>query len=305
MQPGFSCVPEILGFSWVNLTKSDFILTLSWIEPDIIKRCCCPSLILAIAGPWLCVLGGVFVEKAITRCLTGYIWLGGDPFETNEWFLMARLFAALKTAISRLDDYYKLFVPDLPLLEEVGRYPFIAEYGAERIKFTYINRPYQDKLLYFAKLDDEPDTLIVVKFVQQYNADAHHLLAAQDLAPNLRYCGIDDNVRYGNQFMIVMDYSDLLSSSTLLTVKQYNRVEKAIKILHEKDMVFGDLRLPNILVGGDSAMLIDFDWCGKAGQDHYPPEMNHDESIGWHPDVGPGCRMYPDHDIHMLKKLKL
>jgi len=216
---------------------------------------------------------------------------------------MARLFTALKTAISRLDDYYKHHVPDLPPSKLV-RYPFIAEYGAERIKFTYINRPYQDKPLYFAKLDDKPDTLVVVKFVQQYNADVHHLLAAQDLAPKLRYCGIDDNMRYGDWFMIVMDYSNLLPSSTLLTVEQYNHVERAVKILHEKDTVFGDLRLPNILVGGDSAMLIDFDWCGKAGQDRYPPEMNRDESMGWHPDVGPGCRMYPDHDMHMLKKLK-
>ena len=287
----------------MNLTKSDFSLTLFWIEPDIVERCCCSSIILAIAGPWLCVLGGVFVDKAITQCLTGYIWIGGDPFEINKWFLMAQLFTALKAAISRLDNYYKYHVPDL-LPSKAVRYPFIAKYGAERIKFTYINHPYQDKPLYFAKLDDKPDTLVVVKFVQQYNADTHRLLAAQDLAPKLRYCGIDNNMRYGNQFMIVMDYSDLLPSSTLLTVEKYNHVEKAVKILHEKDIVFGDLRLPNILVGGDSAMLIDFDWCGKAGQDRYPPEMNRDESMGWHPDIGPGCRMYPDHDMHMLKKLK-
>jgi len=48
----------------------------------------------------------------------------------------------------------------------------------------------------FAELDDEPDTLIVVKVVQQYNVDAHHLLAAQGLAPKLQYCGTDNNVRY-------------------------------------------------------------------------------------------------------------
>ena len=68
----------------MNLTKSDFSLTLFWIEKDIVERCCCPSIILAIAGPWLCVLGGVFVDKAIIQRLTGYIWLGGDPFETNK-----------------------------------------------------------------------------------------------------------------------------------------------------------------------------------------------------------------------------
>ena len=50
----------------------------------------------------------------------------------------------------------------------------------------------------FAELDDKPDTLIVVKVVQRYNADAHHLLAAQGLAPKLRYCGTDNNVRYGD-----------------------------------------------------------------------------------------------------------
>ena len=252
----------------------------------------------------MCVLGGVYVNRVITQRLTDYVWLGGDPFETNEWFFIARLFTTLKTAISRLDNYYNLHVPDLPH-SEVGRYPFIAEYGAERIKFTYLNRPYEDKLLYFAKLDDEPDTFIVVKFVQRYNAYAHRLLANQDLAPKLRYCGIDDDVRYGNRFMIVMDYIDLQHSSSYLTVEQYNSVEKAIGILHEEEIVFGDLRPPNVLVGDASAMLIDFDWCGKAGQDCYPPEISRDKSIGWHPDVGPCCCMYPDHDIHMLKKFKL
>jgi hypothetical protein len=59
-------------------------------------------------------------------------------------------------------------------------------------------------------------------------------------------------------------------------------VRKAISILHEKNIVFGDLRRPNVLVkrviksGGDGggtwcAKLCDFDWTGKEGQGRYSP----------------------------------
>ena len=72
------------------------------------------------------------------------------PLIQTNGFFTERLFMALKIVISCLEDYYKLLVPDPPLLEEVGRYLFIAKYGAERIKFTYLN-PYENKFLYFCR----------------------------------------------------------------------------------------------------------------------------------------------------------
>jgi len=257
----------------------------------------------------MCVLGGVFVEKTITQPLTDYVWLGGDPFDSTRQVFAVRLFTALKSAISSLDKYYKALGQNLRSLTAkttVSPFPFITEYGAEKIKFTYSSRlvsEYRYKLLFKARLDDMHNTQVVVKFAERYNVEAHRLLAAEDLAPKLRYSSTDNNIRYGKRWMIVMDYVDLEPLSDCLTEAQYKRVKKAIKILHSSNMVFGDLRPPNILVGGNTAMLIDFDWCGEAGKGRYPPEINPDESIGWHPDVGPNCLMSPDHDIHMLEKL--
>ncbi|KAI0244944.1 hypothetical protein BJV78DRAFT_1098897, partial [Lactifluus subvellereus] len=48
------------------------------------------------------------------------------------------------------------------------------------------------------------------------------------------------------------------------------RVKQAIRLLHSRKLVFGDLRLPNILVKDESVMFVDFDWCGKAGEARYP-----------------------------------
>jgi len=80
---------------------------LSRIEKDLINRSCCPSIILAIAGPWMCVLGGdEVVDKAIVQPLTDYIWLGGDPFDSTRQVFAARLFTALKSAIKSLEKYY-------------------------------------------------------------------------------------------------------------------------------------------------------------------------------------------------------
>ena len=290
---------------------------LSRIEGRLIHQCHCSSIILAIAGPYLCVFGAVYSEGMIAQPLTDYIWLDDDPFNSQKHVFVARLFTALKSAISSLSNYYNALDPNLPpwnpldslnssIPSSVSPYPNITEYGPDKIKFTYVSRfTFQNlyKLLYKATLNDMPNTPILVKFTQRYNAEAHRLLAAEGLAPRLHYSSTDVNVRYGQRFMVVMDFVDLEPPSDYLIEDQYNSIKKAIGILHSNDMVFGDLRLPNILVGNNTTMLINFDWCWKAGKDCYPPNMNRDKSIDWHDDAGPGRLMSPDHDMYMLAKL--
>jgi len=62
----------------------------------------------------MCVLGGVFVDKAIIQPLTDYIWLGGDPFDSTRQVFAARLFTALKSAIKSLEKYYQALALSLP-----------------------------------------------------------------------------------------------------------------------------------------------------------------------------------------------
>jgi hypothetical protein len=91
-------------------------------------------------------------------------------------------------------------------------------------------------------------------------------------------------------------------------------VRKAISILHEQNIVFGDLRRPNVLVKevfkseGDAggtwrAKLCDFDWAGKEGLGRYSPWLNTQE-IHWAEGVKRNGVMEKRHDLEMLAMLK-
>ncbi|EUC55031.1 kinase domain protein, partial [Rhizoctonia solani AG-3 Rhs1AP] len=112
--------------------------------------------------------------------------------------------------------------------------------------------------------------------------------------------------------MVVMDFvqgADLEAlGSSPLPRSVFNDIEAAIKILHSRDFMFGDLREPNAMVLQDSmgratgkVMLVDFDWCGKHLEGKYPPKMN--MTLGWHRDVRPEAVMDKQHDNRMLAQL--
>ena len=76
-----------------------------------------------------------------------------------------------------------------------------------------------------------------------------------------------------------------------------------LRLLHNKDIVFGDLRDPNILYvdSDDSVVLIDFDWAGTDGVSRYPATLN--PANAWAEDVFPYGIMRKAHDIWQLKRL--
>ena len=262
----------------------------------------CPSIILAFAGPWLCVLGGIYHTKAVIQPLTDYIWLGGNQFNEDRLHFVVRLFLALRAAISTLMTYYStLFTREEPKTEG---FPYIRNccLGA----FTYENHlaPNSTKLIYKVRLDGTNKSL-VIKFVSSYNASAHRLLARHQLAPELYYAGTEHPLRtlYGSRYMVVMDFFDgevWLDTSDSLG---YHQVSLAIELLHSNDFVHGDLRRTNILIKDSKIMLTDFDWCNKQGDGRYPGYLNMDPAIGWPPGVKPGLLMTKEHDLFMLKKL--
>ncbi|ETW76127.1 hypothetical protein HETIRDRAFT_455690 [Heterobasidion irregulare TC 32-1] len=84
-------------------------------------------------------------------------------------------------------------------------------------------------------------------------------------------------------------------------------VKKAVDLLHSSNLVFGDLRRPNIMVvrrpgTGDSleydgGMLIDFDWAGPVGQTKYPSVINDSGEIDWAEGVKAGTLIEKHHDL--------
>ncbi|KIJ57044.1 hypothetical protein M422DRAFT_23158 [Sphaerobolus stellatus SS14] len=234
----------------------------------------CPSIILAIAGPWLCVMRAVYLEHPVVQSLTDYIWIGGDVFDNDRLLYVSRLFVTLKVSVSALRMHYTDLADKARAnvtVESVVGFPYIRSYASKSHpsnKFSYLGtlvdtKEYPSTLIYKVK-EQESGRILVVKFVSQYNAEAHRLLALEGLAPELRYAGVEDPAApiYGKRFMIVMDFIEGHIAQVPLPQPEFSQVQKALQLLHTHGFVFGDLRSPNILITGDSKVkIVDFDWC--------------------------------------------
>lgn len=155
---------------------------------------------------------------------------------------------------------------------------------------------------------------VVVKFTAQYHPEAHRLLANEGLAPVLHACV----PVCGRLFMVVMDHVDgetawhAVRRGELLPYDIYKDIKDAVDRLHSKNLVFGDLRTPNIMVvpGGSGSdarrrgMLIDFDWVGTHGIGRYPASLD-DGLLDW---TSSSIQRYgimnKAHDLVMLNKFK-
>ncbi|CAG8450461.1 15006_t:CDS:2 [Funneliformis mosseae] len=218
---------------------------------QMLKWCNMPCFIIGLAGPWICVLGAVYVEKPLVEPLTNLIPL--IPVNDRDHLKkIARLFMAL-----RLED-------------------FELEYKEKLVDDSY-------KLLWKAETKDKQ--MIIVKFTHRYNKEAHDLCYGIGKAPRLFYvsdkqCGLH---------MIVMEFVEgqILRDCVHLAQSDYeviiNDIEEAVLHLHGKNLVFADLRDSNILVTRDSegyhGILIDFDWVGRENVECYPLFINLD--IAW------------------------
>jgi serine/threonine protein kinase len=153
---------------------------------------------------------------------------------------------------------------------------------------------------------------IVVKFVEHYGERAHHLLSEEGLAPALLYCGpvcFDKNEpSYRLISMVVMEYVDGDTLAVKRGIDERTRqtvrsdVQRALKLLHDQGLVFGDLRRPNVMITKDGKVkLIDFNWAGEDGQAKYPPLIS--QEIRWPEGVKAMAVIRKEHDLAMLNSL--
>ena len=79
-------------------------------------------------------------------------------------------------------------------------------------------------------------------------------------------------------------------------------IRAAIHLLHEANLVHGDLRIPNMVISNGRGSLIDFDSAGMEGVVKYPWSLN--SNITWPKDCDLLVRMpiWKDHDIFMFKR---
>ena len=266
------------------------------------------------------VLGAVFVEFPVIQPLTDYIWLGVHPSADGQLLRVARVLLALRRTLQSLDGFYaQLNIPADPTAPtNLARFfPHLLSFPTVNgdVHFEYVIKLADDsptKAIFKAKVVGSEDH-IVVKFVQTYNFTAHRLLASHDLAPRLLYpesAANEPAIDVGGLKLVVMEFVDGVTAHDAygnpITLPDviFNEVKKAITVLHDNGLVFGDLRPPNIIVSEERAHLVDFDWCAKDEVGMYPASLNDvDHDIGWHPDVKRGGVMYKEHDLFMLEKL--
>jgi serine/threonine protein kinase len=282
------------------------------------NNCCCPTFLIAIAGPRLCIFGAVFVDHVVIQNLTDFIWIGGHPYDDDKLKSVTHILAALGEGIAELEDFYSKLNPYKSPQDSQRFFPYVRQYsvGGHVVRFSYeafLNPKSHYKPMFLATLETEDRRRVVVKFVQTYNARAHRLLSDAGHAPELLYCskGDPNSEDLGGLIMVVMEYVKGKTAHEryhmdALPRAAFDQVQEAVEILHAENIVFADLRKPNIMVTVDErVMLIDFDWCGVHGEDSYPVTLNDDkESIDWHPDVERGGRMLKEHDIYMLNGMK-
>ncbi|KAL6299794.1 hypothetical protein BKA93DRAFT_805191 [Sparassis latifolia] len=175
--------------------------------------CCCPSFVIAIVGPYICILGAVIADDIIVEPLTDFLWLGGTPRLNECVVAAARVFNTLKSCLEQLQAFYqglrlptdntRLFVyPYFNSYRKDNRDMHLAYMGwigskDERVGFT----------LFEAKTD--MGDRVAVKFVKDYSSRGHRLLAQHGLAPAL-HCFESIG---GGMHVVVMDLVRARTSS--------------------------------------------------------------------------------------------
>ncbi|KAI0055196.1 hypothetical protein BV25DRAFT_1843129 [Artomyces pyxidatus] len=266
----------------------------------------CPCVLLALAGPYMCVLGAVLTPRPVVEHLTEYIYIGAGPRTHARTTLVARMFHALRTAVAALQaEYAALARREAPDNSALFPRPSFRDALTADERAVVTGLAYESWFAYEGKADDDVrramflarlrGAAVVVKFCEAYSADAHRLLAAHGLAPALHLCAA---LRGGLHMVVMARVAGETAFRRFRTVDAALRpteaplasavradVRRALALLHAAGLVFGDLRRPNVMVvstdGRDGAMLVDFDWAGREGQARYPPMINDGGEIKW------------------------
>jgi hypothetical protein len=191
----------------------------------------------------------------VTKLLTLDLCLG---FHTNNNMIhLARVFGNLSRWREDLQNYYNSVSNFAsPRLSCLFPDPTPADPSKPLPRLTYrqffsragqptsalVDLKGATTIMYIATLDDTSQE-VIVKFTARYNEAAHRLLAEAQLAPKLHFCGRV----VGDLYVIVMDRVDGMSVWQLQEDKTPipsiigKKVEEAVRLLHKRDIVFGNL----------------------------------------------------------------
>ncbi|KAI0069913.1 hypothetical protein K474DRAFT_1564773, partial [Panus rudis PR-1116 ss-1] len=287
---------------------------------EIVAASCCPTILISVDGPYLCIHGGVLADVIIVQPLTDHISMAGHPNDEQRILYVAKVFQEVQSALTKMERWYNNFTRNnatTPLSRGLPD-PTHPEISLSQLtivdRFNYPGREddpgNMSRSLFTGRLAGV-NSKVLVKFCFRYGKEAHRLLALAGLAPKLHLC----IPLLGGVTMVVMD---LVSAKTaadmypraMLPDSVMEDVNAALEMLCEKKLVHGDIRRPNILCcehgnGRAGAMLIDFDWSGVDGEVTYPALLNRSGEITWAAGVHPGAPIVAQHDEEMMAKLQV
>jgi serine/threonine protein kinase len=262
-------------------------------------------------------VGAIFVSDLVT------INLSRGFHGSNTTIRLARIFKALASCLQELKSYYEgirhssqsdfSFLYPHPVTANQTALPPIKydKYlGLNGLPIeTVPDLGKRSTAVYTGSFNGDE---VLIKFTHRYNDKAHTLLAEAGLAPRLHFF----NPVVGDLLMIVMDYIPGAKSVLQLRAEESSlpsiipeQVEKAVTLLHDHNIVFGDLRDGNVIYTPPTpnqtdgrVMLVDFDWAGSHDIDRYSATLNPDG--GWADGVSQYGIMRKEHDLWQLNRLK-
>ena len=264
------------------------------------------------------ILGVVITDFVIVQRLSECSWVGLDSILSESHIThVAGVLWALKTSLGILHSYYENLHPTSNSLANSRYFPSITTYPDGNrvvVEFEYVGFLENTPDCATLRARTKAGRTIVVKFVERYGERAHRVLAAEGLAPALLYCGSpcfdQKEPSYQSISMVVMEYIDGdtlavergsgMDEATMETMR--SEVQRALKLLHDQGLVFGDLRRPNIMITKDGKVkLIDFNWAGEDGQAKYPSLIS--QELRWPDGVKAMAVIRKEHDLAMLRSL--
>ena len=283
-----------------------------------------PVVILTMTGNCLAISTALYTTAIyVDKLLSIDLHLGVHGSENVV--RLARIFMAVRGCVERLGVRYgeleaaerHKINPDVmypnptadPPDAEIPQLRFFAK--VDRMKGTAldtIDQGYNES--HGIYLAEEDSRIVLVKFTPTYNEEAHRLLARHSLAPALHHCARV----IGGMYMVVMDYiadarplpfsfppPDVSLPPDASPIRE--ALTKALGLLHNDGLVFGDLRESNILYSseGNRVYLVDFDWAGRNGVDRYSACANSEAGVG----IKNWEILVKEYDLANLKRIML
>ncbi len=253
-----------------------------------------PMLLVSVIGcHYLQVFGAAWDGKR--ACIdplsdpVSLLYVPQDP--KNGVLKVARLLSSMDKAIRELSEYYGKPQEERNRLN-VG--PYWNDNG-NLLEYNQTSPTIRPPWVFEAKY--ETDKAATVKFVQGHYGEAvHQYLATRSLAPKLYKC----KSLPGGWYAVVMEKlkGKLATTTGTLNRKMKESLKNAVKLMHDNDMVHGDLRAENILVlSDDTVRILEFDWADKVEIATYPPDLDPIPELR-HPEVEVKCggMIKKDHD---------